>query len=259
MSYFSPEDYAALELIEADPRDNDTALQTVANKLHNLHSTLYPRLRNHDLYLYPPAEKSQIVGEQSVTSVNNRAARAVTYFRPVPEARRVERLMGLEMSGPQASVEARRHPVIELRITPHGFTVELVLSPDAWWDQQNMVGKLSLQRHQQAFYDMLCELDDTACLGFWEGTHMDDLHLTVAQLPLITIFEQWMDTFEDSQDWFRVGIWYQPQDEALLAANIADSLFASVKALHNLYVFILWTSNNNFRSFHHNSEESAFA
>ena len=50
--------------------------------------------------------------------------------------------MGKESGAQTGDVDTYRHPVIELRLTPDQFAIELILSPYAWLDQQNLIGKL---------------------------------------------------------------------------------------------------------------------
>ena len=159
--------------------------------------------------------------------------------------------MGREAAGTSIELEARRHPVIELRLTPQYYSVELVLSPDAWWDQRNLLGKLSVERHRNTFYKLLQKLDDQARLGFWGGIHLSEMHLTVEKLTHVQMLAEWMETFAVGKDWFRAGIWYEIGHTALSEEQIAEETLRQVRALYPLYEQILWSSDNNFHRFYH--------
>jgi hypothetical protein len=88
------------------------------------------------------------------------------------------------------------------------------------------------------------------CFGFWNGLHLGEMNLTISELLRGRILDEWMDTFCDGQDWLRVGKWYAPEDPALDASCILHEIFTTVKSLHGLYSFILWSSNNNFGDFY---------
>ena len=162
----------------------------------------------------------------------------------------VERLMGRDGSDMSANVDIYRHPVIELRITPENFAIELIMSPLAWWDQRNLIGKLSVDRHHETLRGFLQHIDGDYRFGFWDGTELSDMHLTSRQLLRGNILNEWMSTFADGQDWLRVGVWYEPEDPALSTENILNETVQRVVALYKLYNFMLWTSNNNFQSFY---------
>jgi hypothetical protein len=158
--------------------------------------------------------------------------------------------MGRDGVGASANADIYRHPVIELRITPENFAIELIMSPLSWWDQRNLIGKLSVARHRDTLRGILQQLDGDYRFGFWDGTSLNDMHLTHRQLLRGNILEEWMGTFSDSQDWMRVGVWYEPEDPALDADSILNECVHRIVALYKLYTFMLWTSNNNFQSFY---------
>jgi hypothetical protein len=159
----------------------------------------------------------------------------------------VEHLMGIDGS---CMVNPYRHPVIELRVAPDHFAIELVLSPNAWWDQQNVVGKLELDRHRAGLRGLMRNMNGDYFFGFWEGTRLSDMHLTTWQLTHGKVIEEWMATFADGQDWLRFGVWYEPEHPALSTDNIVNETFERLSELYSLYDFMLWTSNNNFHSFY---------
>jgi hypothetical protein len=243
MSYFLTDDYPALA-------DQDANLQRAADKLAELHTVIYPRLRNHDFDLHPRWQKSSVVSQESAASLEPEPALVLAYFRSREQAEKVERLMGRDRFAQAGGVDPYRHPVIELRLTDEGFTVELVLSPYAWWDQRNFIGKLELPHHRRTFYDLLAQMDCDYRFGFWQGIHLDDQHVLTAELCRSAAFDAWIDTFSDRQDWLRIGKWYTLDAWELSHERIADTVFEDIRALNRLYSFLLWTGNNNFQSFY---------
>lgn len=216
-------------------------IQVTFDSLLAVHSRLYARFRKSDLNL------QALTGCRSVTDPQRAETYVVAYTRPETEARIVESLMGRDVPG--TAIDVYRHPVIELRATNDGLAIELVISKDAWLDQENLLGKLSIDRHRLAFRKMLYNLSGDYRLGFWRGTHLDDMHLTSSQLAHPTVFDQWMSTFSPRQDWFRIGMWYEkpvPSDE------LARDLFTRTQELYQIYTFAAWTGNNNYRDFYSN-------
>ena len=225
-------------------------VQRITSKFMDLHTALLPRVRNHNLDLHPRWQKTSIVSQKSAASLDQSDSVVLTYFRSQEQAEMVERLMGKETIGVSKEVDTYCHPVIELRLTPEHFVIELVLSPKAWWDQQNFIGKLELPQHRATFRNLLRSLDRDYRLGFWGGTHLSDMHLTVNHLLYGRVMDEWMNTFSDRQDWLRIGKWYSHEDQQLDDKVIQNEIFSAVQALYPLYNFILWTSNNNFHDFY---------
>ena len=175
----------------------------------------------------------------------------ITYMRPHSEAAIVERMMGRERVNLDQQVEPRRHPVIELRISPQYFAVELIIGPDAWHDQRNFAGKMCVPEHQHALFRMLNNMSPDYVVGFWSGIYPDDqMYVSTSQLPPMRIFNEYMSTFAAGRDYLRIGCWYEAGDDALSEENIINELFERVRALHEIYEFTLWSSNNNFLSFY---------
>jgi hypothetical protein len=223
---------------------------SVYNRLMSLHEAIHPRVRNHNLDLHPRWQKSSIVSQESAASPDDHNSWALTYFRSREQAEMVERLMGKDRVAINGNVETYRHPVIEFRYTPQHFAIELILSPYAWWDQQNFVGKLELPAHRETLRTLLRGLDPNYRFGFWHGSDLDDMHLTVGQLLRGRVLEEWVDTFAERLDWLRLGKWYDVEDPILETNHFYVEAFETVKSLHSLYTFILWTSNNNFHGFY---------
>lgn len=243
--YFTADDCAALTSTPAQ------TVPVVYDKMVELHHALYRRMRDHQWDLHPYWERQPFLIGRSAASSAPFTGVSLPYSRSKEHAARVERLMGRDGAG--SPVEITRHPVIELRLTPEHLSVELILAPAAWWDQRNLVGKLSIPRHRAALRTLLQRMltdNDDLRVGFWEGIHLSDYHLTTRQLLRGTVLDEWMSTFGDGQDWLRIGAWY-PTDHANLTTDaILRDLTGRISALHQLYAFFVWTSNNNFHNFY---------
>ena len=251
MAYFVRSYHTLVEDATPSTISHTPALQDMQNHFINLHKLVYSQVRtlNMDLHVYrTPA--NAIVNLESVATMRPGGVMSISYTRSGSQAAVVERLMGREEVASAADFEPRRHPVIEMRISPEHFVVELVLSPDAWWDQQNLVGKLSIARHRQDFYKLLRTLPEEYCLGFWRGIHLSDMHLGAIQFHRTQVLNEWLSTFEPGKDWFRVGLWYTPETASLGSESIATELVQQCKLLYSIYENLLWTSSNNFRNFY---------
>lgn len=255
MSYFSFEDHIALEAATVEDMVHKADLQQACEKLRQLHIIVYPQLRAHHLDLHTSTKG--LITFASPSALTMSGSVSIVYHRPAGQSLAVERLMGRENSEAE-QIEARRHPVIELRLTPKHFTIELLLSPDAWWDQQNLMGKLTIARHRSEFYTLLSKLDTTYMLGFWRGVSLNDMHLTAEQMRWPQVLDEWIGTFAPGKDWFRVGTWYRPAAATLNGDNIAAEVLRHIRTLYVIYEHALWTSNNNFRSFYdrHSSSQA---
>lgn len=247
MLYFNQEHYASLVSLEIDLHGNDS-LQRLHKRLLDLHRTLYPQMKQNGFTLQPAPETPGGVRQDSACIPTPANTMTLTYMRSQAEAEMVESMMGRDALSAVESIESHRHPVIELRLSPDHFTVELVVSPDAWYDQQNLIGKLSVGQHRNRFHQILSALTADYLVGFWSGTHLDDTHLSTLRLPPSPILYEYLNTFADRRDWLRIGRWYAPDDPILEADTIVDEIFARVSELNELYRFISWTSNNNFHS-----------
>lgn len=254
MSYFTVQNHMALT---AGHGQADEAFQAAYNKLLELHNAVYPRLRNHGVDLHPRWQKASVVVQESAAALEQSSALVLPYFRSREQAEMVERLMGKENIAQSGGVDTFRHPVIELRLTPYSFAIELILSPYAWWDQQNFIGKLELPHHRATFRQILMEMDGDYCFGFWQGLELSEMHLCNAQLRRGNILDEWMNTFADGQDWLRVGRWYEPEASALHPSYITSEVLNTIKSLNRLYHFLLWTSNNNFQDFYEKRQRYA--
>ena len=242
-AYFTQHDHETL----ASPLPTiDT--QQVYDKLGELHRTLYRRMRDHNYDLHPDWNKARPISNRSGACNGEIQGLSLPYLRSKEQGVLVERLMGRE--GADLSADIYRHPVIELRITPANFAIELIMSPQSWWDQRNLIGKLTVARHRETLRGILQRVEGDYRFGFWDGVHLSDMHLTSRQLLRGNILDEWMSTFSDGQDWLRIGVWYEPLDPALDTDNILSEVVERVLALQKLYTFMLWTSNNNFQTFY---------
>jgi hypothetical protein len=245
MTYFTQENFTALLSAQSGNLGSEAGLQSTYNRLIELHQALYPRLRKHGFNLHTDALPQSRVLAESVSTLMSEETLTISYTRSLNQAQAVESIMGRE-----DEIEPRRHPIIELRVTPYGFTIELIISPEAWCDQQNFVGKISIDQHRAAFSKLLAKLNGDYCFGFWGGTELSDMHLNTGKMPPARIVTDWLNTFAAGRDYLRVGHWYEPSDPALNAENIVSEVFNRVRDLYTLYDFIAWTSNNNFHHFY---------
>lgn len=243
MPYFSQNDYASLATLNPDTM----AESSVYQQLLTLREGIFTNLRTANLTLHQSKNAIQMT---SAGDVGIQKALTVFYHRNDAEARVVERLMGREEVAAVGKVDSRRHPVIEVRISESNLVLELIVSPDAWWDHQNLVGKLSITRHREDFYKLMQNFDDHYKLGFWQGVSLSEMHLTGLQFKRSAILSEWLNTFEAGKDWFRLGIWYEPDSLLLDEVNIIPELLKQIKLLYPIYDYLLWTSDNNFRDFY---------
>ncbi|MBC8170297.1 MAG: hypothetical protein H7X77_01435 [Anaerolineae bacterium] len=207
--------------------------------LVRLNTALYSRFMKYNITL-------QVINSAvSITGERRNAESVISYMRMINEAQTVEAMMGRDL--PIRRLDMRCHPVIELRLNEAGLALELIVAPDAWCDQQNLNGKLSIERHRQTFRQMIARLDDNYRLGFGQDMSLDAMHLKPFQAAHPAVFEKWITTFGDGQDWFRIGVWYDTLPENLL--DMKDELFRQAQVLYDFYTFIAWTGNNNFRAF----------
>lgn len=246
MSYFS---YGSRQRLPLDNGYCDTAGPAAC--LTELHHALYDRFRAQSWELYPYWESSRLITPVSAAGGHDSNVHALIYLRSEEQARVVEENMGLESrTRGYGSINASRHPVIEVRDTPDHFAVELIISPDAWWDQQNVIGKLELDRHQVGLRGLLRSMKPDYCFGFWEGERLSDMHLTARQLWQGNVLNEWLGTFADGQDYLRFGVWYDRNDPALDPRRIAGEVYTRLSDLYTLYNFLVWSSNNNYRGFY---------
>jgi hypothetical protein len=251
MSYFTYQEHQSLAA--GHGQRDDVHFQSAYNKLLELHTAVHPRLRNYNLDLHPRWQKASIIVHESAAALEPSSALVLPYFRSREQAEMVEGLMGKDQF--LGGVDTYRHPVIELRLMPDSFAIELVLSRYAWWDQQNFIGKLELPHHRTTFRQILLEMDDDYRFGFWQGIELNDMHLTTAEMRHGRILDEWMDTFADGNDWLRVGRWYEPESPALHPSHLLVEVFETIKTLNKLYTFLLWTSNNNFQDFYERRQQ----
>jgi hypothetical protein len=229
--------------------------QSAYDKLFTLHRALHERIRSNHWDIHPHHQKTNIISSCSAAGYTTSDVLTLSYFRSADQAMLVENMMGIDdKPNHVARFDPHRHPIIELRLGQDHFAIELILSPKAWLDQQNLIGKLELDRHRTTLRDLLRRMTNDYCFGFWDGSHLNDMHLTTWQLTHSKVMNEWMGTFAEGQDWLRFGAWYHPDDTALAEGNIVHEAIRRMSDLYNLYEFILWTSNNNYRSFHEKRE-----
>jgi len=226
--------------------------QGVYDKMLELHNAIRDKVRLNDWDLHPHWQKSQAIFDVSAAAANEpENALVVGYYRSQEQAQLVENLMGIE----QDDVQPYRHPVIEVRIAPNYFAVELVLSPYAWWDQRNFIGKFELQRHRHTLREMIQSMSGDYRFGFWGGEDLHDMHLTTWQMLQGRVMDEWLDTFADGQDWLRFGVWYEPECTQLSEENIVHEVVQRIGDLYQIYDYLLWSSNNNYHDFYEKREK----
>lgn len=248
MNYFSQDDHNAVISISAEGAQGATSLQQVYNRMTNLHRNLSSRLKSHGYTLHTNPAMPMGVGQSSIVAPNNGDTMTLTYMRSQTDAMVVERVMGRDELT-QSGAEVQRHPVIELRLTPDHFVAELVVGPEAWYDQRNFLGKFTIKEHRHQLFKLLTNLDDEYCVGFWSGLHLNDMHLSTRRLPPPHILFDFIETFAAGRDYLRIGRWYDVGDPSLNEDTIVHELFNRVRDLYDIYEYILWTSNNNFHTF----------
>lgn len=256
MSYFTLQDHASLGLKDNSVQ-SDSERQLAYDKFTELHRILYSRLRDHNYDLHPGNHPTAVLYDGSISGKRCGEALVLTYLRSREQAMAIERMMGRDRMTVKTEMQLSRHPVIELRLTPEHFSVELLVSPEAWVDQQNLIGKLGIQRHRDAFRSLLQRMDGDFRMGFWSGCELSDMHLTTRQLSRGNNLQEWMSTFCDGQDWLRMGAWYTPEAPQLETGHILRELTDRIVALHRVYSFLMWSSNNDFLSFYGKQYHSA--
>ncbi|MCA9902758.1 MAG: hypothetical protein KC547_02785 [Anaerolineae bacterium] len=251
-SYFSKDDYNAFLV------GSNADTQVAREKFTELHRSLHRRIRELSWDLHPQWQTKPVTTHSVATEGASLRGLSVQYMRSREQALLVERLMGREANQWSESMEVDRHPVIELRLTPTHFAVELIVSPDSWLDQQNLIGKMAVQRHRQTLRGTIAGMPQDFCVGFWSGIEVGDMHLTTGQLSRGMFLDEWLSTFQDGHDHLRFGVWYDPEDAALSVQNIVTETTRRIGMLYNVYNFLLWTSNNDFRTFYNKVIASPF-
>lgn len=247
MNYFSPQDFASLEAAEEDALLRSPRFELLRQRFLELHRRLSSQFHTHNLPLHiydrEPLRAQSIAAGMSYTPVL-----AIDYLRPEDKSRAVERVMGrAEFSA--GRIEADRHPAIELRLTREYFTLELVVPPTARVDQENLAGKLRVERQRLQFFDALARLDRSFRLGYWRGLHLSEMHLEGRYFRQPSILQEWLDTFDAGRDWLRLGLWFTPQSPELDETILIPTLTLRIKALYRVYEEIGWTSANDYREF----------
>jgi hypothetical protein len=249
MTYFTAADHNQLAQTYL-PGPHDSAYL----KMRDLHDAIQDKIRLNDWNLHPHWQKSQRVTHLSAAATNApENVLAAVYYRSYEQARVIEDLMAID----QEDVLPMRHPVIEMRLAADYFAVELILSPLAWWDQKNFIGKFEIRRHRDALRALMLGLDGDYHLGFWGGESRDDADVSIWQLLQGRLLGEWVATFCEGQDWLRFGVWYEPEASQLRADHIVHEVTQRVGELYRLYDFLLWSSNNNYHEFLESSSKRA--
>ncbi len=219
------------------------SIASPSQRFSDLHQSLSAKFRKHNVGL-----QAVNTGMSAVSYVPEQAL-VFAYVRLHSEALTVERQIGLGGT----EIDLQRHPLIELRLTDRHLALEFVMSPLAWWDQRNLIGKLSLRRYRDELRDLLLSFDPEMVTGHWHGLHLDDEHLTLGHLRSTRVMEAWLQTFSDGRDPIRLGLWL---DANVLNSDSAPDLFESAQALYSVYRFVSWTGRNDFQSFYDQRQQS---
>lgn len=243
MAYFSETHIQALS------ENNASEKKRLQQHFLALHKKVFEQIQDNDINLNLIKSSEHAVSNETISQHEACDVLAIQYTRNRNKAVTVERLMGREEIASVNTIITRLHPVIEMRFSAEGFALELLVSPDAWWDQENLKGKLSIARHKHEFYSLLMTLEESYCMGFWQGIHLSEMRLNGKYFQHPRILDEWLSTFHPHADWFRIGICYAIDDEALEDDNIVAELSKQIQAIYPIYNYLLWTSENNFRDF----------
>jgi hypothetical protein len=255
MSYFGNGDYNSVLSLQLGNVNAGEAIKGTRHLFDNLHHSLYPFIKKDGINLHPNPETPDGVGLKSVCVPFKLPVLTLTYTRSDSKARAVENMMGRNTLTNSVAIETHRHLVIELRLSPDYFTIELVMSPSAWYDQQNLTGLLTVEKHRERLYRILSDMAGDYFFGFWGGIHLDDMHLNTVKLPSRKVLFQFLDTFAARRDWWRIGCWYKPQDPALHRETIVKEAIRTIGELYKVYDFILWKNTNNYISLYQKAAE----
>jgi hypothetical protein len=190
-----------------------------------------------------------VKGVESITGVPAACSRVFT--RIASEISAANQRLGASDS----VLDLRRHPVIELRTCDQYVTLELVISPEAWFDQHNLLGKLSVQRHRSDLQALLQQLNPDMKLGAWSGTALSDEHLEARHFHISRVFNVWANTFIDGRDWVRIGRWIPLED---VSEDTPNQLFHDARQLYKLFRFIAWNSRNDFQTLYQRQVAKSF-
>ncbi|MDZ4768421.1 MAG: hypothetical protein SGJ24_04770 [Chloroflexota bacterium] len=195
-----------------------------------------------------PCWNRPAVSAQSFASATPIAGLTFAFVRPQGEAMTIERMMG---RGTEViAQDSSRHPILEVRLTPTNVVIELIVSPQARWDQRNLSGKLRIERHRAALRTLLCEGRGALRLGFWHGEELHDTHLTCGQLVRGDVLGDWFGTFAAEHEWLRIGFWLEAGHRSLMHDQIRNELSARAVLLSKILQFFAWSNDNNFHHFY---------
>lgn len=251
MSFFSQADFNAILAMSLEGHQS-TQQERVFNRLLDLHQQLMSRIKLNQIDLYPNFEVPEQVATSTTVTPFEANVMTLAFSRSEATAEIVEGMMGRDGIETSDGLKVRHHPVIELRLTPENFVVELVVSSFAWYDQQNFAGKITVEQQRSHLNQILSDMQNEYFIGFWTGTQLSETRLTTRKLPPQHILLDYLTTFAAGRDWLRFGHWFQPEDDISV-----DAIFDCIQELYAIYSFITWTSNNNFQTFYNRADSRA--
>ncbi|MEL6525452.1 MAG: hypothetical protein AAFQ07_07045 [Chloroflexota bacterium] len=246
MGYFSQQHLDALT------GDDHKALQEATERMTNLHQKVFKAISLSEMDLNLLVAPKDAVNDNTLADPDDLDTLTVAYTRSRSQAVMIEKLMGREDVASVNNLRPHLHPAIELRLWKEGFVIEVIAERDAWYDQQNLMGKISISRHKQELYTSLMGMDEKYRMGFWKGVYPSEMHLASKYFQHPRIMDEWISTFHPLADWLRLGIWYEIDDETLTEEGIVEEVMKQIRILYRFYIFFLWTNENNFRDFYTN-------
>jgi len=256
MTYFTTADHKAIITGKLGSAHSDHDIERTHNRMVKLQRALSARMKIARMALHPNPVVAGGVWRRSAAAPLEKESMTITFMRSQADAETVERSMGHDDFQKQGALDPCRHPVIEVRLTADHFSIELIVAPDAWYDQRNFVGKFSVNEHRTGLCKLVGKFEDPYYIGFWSGIYPNDMHLTTDKLPPHRILCEFFDTFAAGRDYLRVGRWYDVEDPGLSEMTIEETVFRNICELYTVYNYVLWSGNNNYHKFYHKAQAS---
>lgn len=247
--------YFTQEHLDALTGDDDKARHSATERMTHLHKKVFKNISLSEMDLNLLVAPKDAVHSNTLADPDDIETLTVAYSRSRSQAVAVEKLMGREDVASVNNIRPTLHPAIEIRLWKEGLVIEVLAERDAWYDQQNFMGKLSIARHRQELYTSLMGMDEKYRMGFWKGVYPSEMHLVSKYFQHPRIMNEWLSTFHPLADWLRLGIWYEIDNEKLTEETIVEEVMTQIRILYRFYTFFLWTNDNNFRDFYPNTPD----